>query len=226
MKLALSGIAAAVMLAVLPVAQAAERNQSVNGRQAFQQHRMQQGVQSGQVTRPEARALNREARAIEHRERSYRSDGNFSRAERREVHRDLDRHGRNINEARRNDHQRPGHSWGRDHGWQNGHAWGRDHNWQRGQGWHNGWYNNRGHGTIDQRQAFQHNRIGQGIRSGELTRGEARGLMSEQRRIENIERAYRSDGHFSRDERADIQRRLDMAQRHIYRETHDADRRY
>ena len=227
MKLALSGIAAAVMLAVLPVAQAAERNQSVNGRQAFQQHRTQQGVQSGQVTRPEARALNREARAIEHKERSYRSDGNFSRPERQDVHRDLNRHGRHINEARHNDHSRPGHAWGRDHGGQRGHAWGRDHDWQRGNGRHNGWYNNQGHrGSIDQRQAFQHNQIAQARRSGELTRNESRALGAEQRRIENIERDYRSDGRFTAAERADIQHRLDLARRHIYQQSHDADQRY
>jgi len=64
------------------------------------------------------------------------------------------------------------------------------------------------------------------VRSGELTRGESRALVGEQRRIEHIERDYRSDGRFTREERADIERRLDRSGRHIYQETHDSDQRY
>lgn len=76
-------------------------------------------------------------------------------------------------------------------------------------------------GPIDLRQARQQARIHQGLRSGELTRVEARALMHEQRQIRRLERDFRSDGFLSRAEFRLLDRRLDAASRHIYRERHD-----
>jgi hypothetical protein len=82
------------------------------------------------------------------------------------------------------------------------------------------------HAPIDVRQHRQHDRIAQGVASGSLTPREAARLAAEQRAIRHEERAYRADGHLSRWERADLQRDLGRASRHIYRERHDGQRRF
>src|SRR5262245_13954670 len=63
---------------------------------------------------------------------------------------------------------------------------------------------------INERQREQEARIRQGVRSGELTRREARRLQEQQDRIRRDEfRARRSGGEFTPRERARIQRELD-----------------
>lgn len=75
---------------------------------------------------------------------------------------------------------------------------------------------------VNQRQQNQHQRIQQGVRSGELTRRETGALAREQRDIRQLERAYKSDGELTRAERADLHREQNQASRHIYNQTHDA----
>jgi len=82
-----------------------------------------------------------------------------------------------------------------------------------------------GHGVVNQRQFNQHERIQQGRRSGELTRGEARGLRHEQAGIRHEERRYLSDGHLSGRERRDLRHDQNQASRHIWQEKHDGERR-
>ncbi len=77
--------------------------------------------------------------------------------------------------------------------------------------------------AIDQRQRNQMARIEAGIRSGQLTRHEARELIREQRRIEHLQRRYLADGRLDRDEWADLDRRLDDLSRDIRAEMHDHD---
>ncbi|CAG0929027.1 MAG: hypothetical protein EFKGCFLK_01532 [Rhodocyclaceae bacterium] len=78
---------------------------------------------------------------------------------------------------------------------------------------------------VNARQHHQQQRIGQGVRSGELTRGEAHRLAREQRHIRQEERLYKSDGVLTRAERADLQHDLNRSSRHIYNEKHDAELR-
>ncbi len=78
---------------------------------------------------------------------------------------------------------------------------------------------------VNVRQHHQQQRIGQGVRSGDLTREEARKLEHEQRQIRREERRYLSDGQLTPAERADLQRDLNSASRRIYNERHDAERR-
>jgi CRISPR/Cas system-associated endoribonuclease Cas2 len=75
------------------------------------------------------------------------------------------------------------------------------------------------------RQHYQGQRIQQGVSSGELTRGEAHRLRTEQRHIRHEERAYKADGHLTRAERADLHRDQNHASRDIYRQKHDAQHR-
>ena len=78
---------------------------------------------------------------------------------------------------------------------------------------------------IDAREASQERRIQQGVRSGELTRGEYYRLEAEQARIRQMERQAKADGYVSPAERARINAAQNAASRHIYQEKHDSERR-
>jgi len=66
------------------------RQQTVDERQARIAHRIQAGVQNGELTRREARQLERQLNATEQKERAFESDGRLSHRERAELNRDLD----------------------------------------------------------------------------------------------------------------------------------------
>lgn len=72
------------------------------------------------------------------------------------------------------------------------------------------------------RQSNQQQRIQHGWRSGDLNGSEVRRLQGEQRQIRQERRQYVADGHI---ERADLRRDLNRADRHIYNERHDGNRR-
>jgi hypothetical protein len=69
---------------------------------------------------------------------------------------------------------------------------------------------------VDRREVRQHARIQQGVRSGELTRGEARSLRAGQRHVDRLEDRAKSDGVVTPRERA----RLNHAQNHQSRRIH------
>lgn len=75
---------------------------------------------------------------------------------------------------------------------------------------------------VNARQQNQHQRIKQGVQSGELTRRETGALAREQRDIRQLERAYKSDGTLTRSERVDLHQEQNQASRHIYNQKHDA----
>lgn len=75
--------------------------------------------------------------------------------------------------------------------------------------------------SINARQERQQHRIRQGVRSEELTRGETRRLVREQREIREQEREARADGSYTRLERAELQQELNQASRHIRRATNN-----
>ncbi len=81
------------------------------------------------------------------------------------------------------------------------------------------------HNAVDQRQHNQADRIRQGVRSGELTKDEARGLVKEQKEIRRDIREARSDGVVTREERREIRQEQNQASRHIYKEKHDGEKR-
>jgi len=78
---------------------------------------------------------------------------------------------------------------------------------------------------VNARQHRQNERIHQGVRSGELTKEEAKGLRQERREIRKEEREYKSDGKLTKDERKDLHQDLNKASRDIYQEKHDAEKR-
>ena len=76
-------------------------------------------------------------------------------------------------------------------------------------------------GRVKKRQVRQKKRIHQGVRSGELTRGETKALKKEQRRIQKAKRRARSDGKVTKKERARLEHMQDRSSRHIYRAKHN-----
>lgn len=83
------------------------RDPGVNHRQDHQQHRLKQGVKSGELTRAEGRRLHQERKAIRVEERAYKSDGKLTRAERKDLHQDLSALSRDIYRQKHDDQSRP-----------------------------------------------------------------------------------------------------------------------
>jgi hypothetical protein len=74
----------------------------------------------------------------------------------------------------------------------------------------------------DNRQDRQQGRIHQGVKSGELTKREARKLRAEQKNIRRAERRAESDGNVTNKEKAKIERMQDRASENIYQQKHDS----
>lgn len=77
--------------------------------------------------------------------------------------------------------------------------------------------------TVDQRHANQQQRIDQGLRSGSMTPGEARGVERQQGSIDRQEGRMRArdGGRLNGYDRAVLQHRETRASRHIYRAKHN-----
>ena len=76
-------------------------------------------------------------------------------------------------------------------------------------------------GRVTKRQVRQDVRIVQGVKNGELTRGETRRLARQQHRIQRAKRQAWSDGTLTRREKAGLELRQDKASRDIYRLKHN-----
>ena len=74
---------------------------------------------------------------------------------------------------------------------------------------------------IDRREARQDARIHQGVRSGELTRGEAARLRAGQRHVDRMDSRAKADGVVTPRERARIGRAQNIESRRIHRLKHD-----
>lgn len=78
---------------------------------------------------------------------------------------------------------------------------------------------------VTHRQHHQKARIQEGVRSGELTKDEAKSLRAQQRAIRAEKREFKADGQLTRSERRELHRDQNEASRDIYREKHDDDKR-
>jgi len=79
--------------------------------------------------------------------------------------------------------------------------------------------------AVKAREHRQQARIRQGVRSGELTKDEAKGLRKEERGIRQEERQFKSDGKLTPAERAKLHSDLNKTSKDIYQEKHDAEKR-
>src|SRR6267378_1089482 len=76
---------------------------------------------------------------------------------------------------------------------------------------------------VNARQHEQQSRIQQGVRSGELTKSEAKGLEKEERDIRVEERQFKADGKLTVEERQKLHSDLNKTSKDIYTEKHDAE---
>lgn len=79
---------------------------------------------------------------------------------------------------------------------------------------------------VRERQENQQERIGQGVKSGELTAKEAARLERQQRRIQHEKREAKADGTVTKAERAELRARQNAASRNIARQKHDGQVRH
>jgi hypothetical protein len=75
---------------------------------------------------------------------------------------------------------------------------------------------------IQQRKDNQQKRIGQGVKKGSLTAGEAARLEKKEAALNREERRMKADGNFTLGERARITRQQNALSRQIYNQKHDA----
>jgi hypothetical protein len=76
-------------------------------------------------------------------------------------------------------------------------------------------------GNGKKRQVNQSARIRQGVQSGELTKGETRSLVRQQKRIQTVRQNAVSDGTVTVKERVHIDNMQDRASGNIYRYKHN-----
>lgn len=206
MKTFALALAATTALTLSAGSAAAQGWMSINERQARLDDRIDAGVRSGDLTRNEALRLRDDFRDLARLEARYRYNG-LSNWERGDLDRRFDTLSQRIRYERR-DVQDRGDRF--DRGWFGGRDWRDD----RGR-----WV------AIDRRQAQLDRRIEQGLRSGQLTRTEARRLRAEFREIVRLESRYRRGGLTNR-ELATLDRRFDQLAMQIRWERRDDDRRY
>jgi hypothetical protein len=75
--------------------------------------------------------------------------------------------------------------------------------------------------VVDAREQNQKERIKDGVKSGELTKPEAKKLAKQQRHIKKAEAKAKSDGTVTAAERAKLDRKQDKASRKIAKQKHD-----
>ncbi len=76
--------------------------------------------------------------------------------------------------------------------------------------------------VIRERQKRQATRIRRGVRSGELTKGEAASVIKDEKAIREDKRAARADGTVTGTERKEIRHEQNQASRKIHRQKHNA----
>ena len=75
--------------------------------------------------------------------------------------------------------------------------------------------------VVDQREANQKARIKEGVKSGELTKPEAKRLAKNQKHIKHAEAKAKADGVVTPGERAKLDHKQDKASKRIAKQKHD-----
>lgn len=157
-----------------------------------QQQRIEQGLQSGQLSTREAARLETQEGKVESMEARALRDGNVSQNEARRIDQAQDRLSRNIYQEK--------------------------HDTQIGNP--NSASSQRMQQDV-QRSINQQQRIGQGLQSGSLTQREAGRLESGQARINRMDGRAGADGHIGRGEQQRIQHAENRQSGRIYNQKHD-----
>jgi len=190
MKFAKTAVAAALGLAFCGAAfaQAGTVQRDVN-----QQQRIEQGLQSGQLTTREAGKLEREESRVERDQARAMQDGKLSPAEKARLAREQNRVSRDIYREK--------------------------HDAQTGNP--NSASSQRMQADV-QRNVNQQQRIEQGVRSGSLTDRETAKLERGEARIDKAEARAGANGDVNAREQRRIQKAENRESRRIHREKHDA----
>lgn len=78
---------------------------------------------------------------------------------------------------------------------------------------------------VTKTQVKQKKKIKQGVRSGELTKKEAKRLRKQQKNIAKTKRAAKADGQVTRKEKARLRKKQARASKDIYIQKHDGQKR-
>jgi hypothetical protein len=162
-------------------------------RDVNQDNRIEQGLQSGQLTTHEASGLEKEEAKVERDQSRAMRDGNLSPAEKARLAREQDKVSRDIYKDK--------------------------HNAQTGNP--NSASSQRMQADV-QRDVNQQKRIEQGVKSGQLTDREAARLERGQARDSTLQARAGANGNVSKNEQQRIQRNENRQSRRIHREKHDA----
>jgi hypothetical protein len=157
-----------------------------------QQQRIEQGLQSGQLTTKEASKLEREEANVERMESNALKDGKLSDAEKQRIQRAQNQVSRDIYQQK--------------HDAQTGNP--KSASSQRMQ-------------ADVQRNINQQKRIQQGVQSGSLTNHEVAGLERGEARVNRREARAGADGHVSAGEQARVQGTENNQSGRIYRKKHN-----
>jgi len=195
MKTAATVIAVAVA-GLFSVAASAQTAGSEVQRNVNQQQRIEQGIQSGQLTNREAGKLERGEARIERMESNAAKDGKLSAGEKARIQRAQNQESRQINRLENN----------------------------AAKGNPNSASSQRMQADV-QRNVNQQQRIEQGIQSGQLTNREAGKLERGQARVNRAEARAGADGKVGPNEQRGIQKAENRQSKRIYREKHDAQTR-
>jgi len=161
-------------------------------RDVNQQNRIEQGLQSGQLSTGEAAKLERGEARIDRMEKSALKDGSLSTQEAARIQRAQNQESGQINKLENN----------------------------AVTGNPNSASSQRMQADV-QRDANQQRRIEQGIQSGALTNKEVSGLERGQAKTSRMEAKAGADGHVGAREQARIQKRENKQSQKIYREKHN-----
>lgn len=80
--------------------------------------------------------------------------------------------------------------------------------------------------VVDKREANQKARIKEGVKSGEITKHEAKNLAKQQRHVKKAEAKAKADGEVTAAERAKLDRKQDRASKNIAKQKHDKQDRH
>jgi len=89
-----------------PVVQAGTKSPGVNKREHHQVKRIKQGAKSGELTKRETHRLAHEQARIRAKEARFKADGELTKRERANLHRDLNRSNRHIYNQKHDDQSR------------------------------------------------------------------------------------------------------------------------
>ncbi|HXD04679.1 MAG TPA: hypothetical protein VN680_01420 [Burkholderiaceae bacterium] len=162
-------------------------------RDVNQQQRIEQGLQSGQLSTGEAAKLEKEESRVEHMQARDMKDGKLSDAERARLNAAQNKVSSDIAAAKHNDVT----------------------------GNPNSASSRRMQADV-QRNINQQQRIENGVKSGALTTREAGKLERGQAHVDHKEYVAGRDGHVGANEQANVQRTENRQSRRIYRQKHDA----